>query len=168
MDQSIPVEAAAVRMAINQYICRERDADYEEALTYINGTVHPHLEATKGKHSEGTVFMTRGEEVVIHQLRCGRCPLLGDTQRRWNQGDGSCMYCHHHRDDVKHLLQECPAFHGERSHHLKGEGLEALRRRPDDVLKFLRVIGRLHPRLPPAASAMVIITIAAAAVSART
>ena len=107
---------------------------------------HTHRRATDGRCLKYESEWSRRDQVLLHQLRADRCPLLQATLARWNRPDtdGLCPECGV-PEDTDHVVCDCPKYQAARS-ALLGHTLTltVLQSDPDAVLKFMRRTGLLQ------------------------
>ena len=106
---------------------------------------HTHRRATDGRCLKYESEWARRDQVLLHQLRANRCPLLQATLARWNRPDtdGLCPECGV-PEDTEHVVCECPKYQAARSALLgHTPTLTVLQEDPDAVLRFFRRTGLL-------------------------
>ena len=106
---------------------------------------HTHRRASDGRCLRYESGWSRHEQVLLHQLRANRCPLLQATLARWGRPgtDGLCEECGV-PEDTEHYICECPKHQVARSAYLgHTPSLTVLQEDPGAVLRFLRRTGLL-------------------------
>ena len=107
---------------------------------------HTHRRATDGRCLKYESEWSRRDQVLLHQLRADRCPLLQATLARWNRPDTDslCPECGV-PEDTEHVVCDCPKYQAARSALLgHTPTLTVLQSDPDAVLKFVRRTGLLQ------------------------
>ena len=91
-----------------------RSTSLKKWMGTYNTTVPPehiHRRATGGRCLKYEKDWSRQEQVVLHQLRTNRCPLLQATLHRWNRPDtdGLCPECGV-LEDTEHYICDCQKY----------------------------------------------------------
>ena len=106
---------------------------------------HVHRRATDGRCLRYESEWSRHEQVLLHQLRANRCPLLQATLARWGRPgtNGMCEECGV-LEDTEHYICDCPKHQVARSAYLgHAPTLAVLQEEPGAVLRFIRRTGLL-------------------------
>lgn len=137
-----PVDLSSARVAIRG-ACRRRWAgSYHTSVP----PDHFHRKFSQGRPPKMDKSWSRREQVVLHQLRVNRCPLLRDTLRRWRRPgeDGLCEDCNE-AEDSTHYLLDCARYQPARQ-RIFGPlpFISILQDDPDGVVRFIRATGLLR------------------------
>ena len=139
--QEVKVDLPSAKAAIRG-VCRKKwSGTYHTTVP----PEHTHRRATEGRCLKYEKEWSRRDQVLLHQLRTNRCPLLQATLHRWNRPDtdGLCSECGV-AEDTEHVICDCPKYQTARS-ALLGHipALTVLQSDPDAVLRFMRRTGLL-------------------------
>ena len=134
---NVPIDFNTAKAAIKRYIREEDKADSSPTF---------HYKVTKNTPKKLKSNLTRKEEVLIHQLRCGKSPLAANCLYKYlglSEEHGLCMMGCREKETVEHLLT-CKVYDQQRWETLQNlDPISALNDCPDKVLAFLKKIGRL-------------------------
>ena len=128
--------------------------DYLTMKTAIKGHFRSkwraEVAAQKGIYSQANVavppalpnYITRKEEVTIHQIRTGKSPLVRSCWARYAKKPEEERYCQNGcnaKETVRHLFWDCPAYTAQRMKHFGTHIPEEdiLFKKPKSILKFL-------------------------------
>ena len=141
--ENVKIDLPSAKVAIRD-VCRKKwSGTYHTTVP----PEHTHRRATGGKRLKYQGEWRRHEQVLLHQLRANRCPLLQATLARWGRPDtdGLCPECKV-PEDTEHLLCDCPRYQAARSALLgHTPALSVLQEEPDAVIRFLKRTGLLKP-----------------------
>ena len=127
----------------------ETPIDFKTAKTYIQREINRQYQ---GKHQfkkiahEQERHLKRRYRRILAQLRTeGKCPILQSYLKLIGKATSDvCQQCKMTRDDVKHLIEECPALAKARLEHLGTQAnVDDLWARPAAVIKMLTGGGRI-------------------------
>lgn len=84
-------------------------------LDYVSGVKNPLVEETQNSTSRYTNIysnikdksLTRREQVLLAQLRCGECKTVGKYLHRLGKSSGICRWCKEEEETVHHLYETC-------------------------------------------------------------
>ena len=138
----VKIDLPSAKVAIRS-VCRKKwSGTYHTTVP----PEHTHRRATDGRCLKYQREWSRRDQVLLHQLRANRCPLLQATLFRWNRPDtdGLCPECGV-AEDTEHVICDCPKYQAARS-ALLGHipALTVLQSDPDAVLMFMRRTGLLR------------------------
>ena len=140
--QDVKIDLPSAKVAIRGVCRREWSGTYHTTVP----PEHTHRRATEGRCLQYQREWSRRDQVLLHQLRANRCPLLQATLFKWNRPDtdGLCPECGV-AEDTEHVICDCPKYQAARS-ALLGHipALTVLQSDPDAVLKFMRRTGLLR------------------------
>ena len=111
----IPIDLQTAKTVIRD-VCKKRWAgSYSETVP----PDHLHNRICKGRPPTMDGEWSRREQVVLHQLRVNRCPLLRDTLRWWGRAgeDELCDACNE-PEDTDHYITNCMKYDAPRIIHL--------------------------------------------------
>jgi len=90
---------------------------------------------------------TRQERTTLAQIRTGHCTLLKAYRKRIGlEDDGTCETCQREEEDREHVMGRCPAWSQDQRETFRKPFLshrELIKAEPENVIAFLRRIGRL-------------------------
>ena len=132
----IGVDLPSAKAALRRTCLRKWSGTYHTTVP----PEHIHRRATEGRCLRYEEGWSRHEQVVLHQLRTNRCPLLRVTLHRWSRPgeDGLCPECGE-PEDTKYFICECPLYQAARSTFLGHiPSLTVLQEDPGAVVRFLR------------------------------
>ena len=137
--EHVPIDFNTIKAAIKRHIT-ERDREETPPTPSF------HYKVTKNKPKKLKSNLSRKEEVLIHQLRCGKSPLAANCLYKYlglPEENGLCIMGCNEKETVEHLLT-CKVYDKQRWETLQTmDPIEALNDCPDKVLAFLKKIGRL-------------------------
>ena len=140
--QDTKIDLPSAKVAIRGVCRREWSGTYHTTVP----PEHTHRRATGGRPLKHEREWSRRDEVMLHQLRANRCPLLQATLFKWNRPDtdGLCPECGV-AEDTEQVICDCPKYQSARS-ALLGHipELTVLQSDPDAVLRFMRRTGLLR------------------------
>ena len=139
--ENTKIDLPSARVAIRCVSQRKWSGTYHTTVP----PEHTHRRATDGRSLRYESGWNRHEQVLLHQLRANRCPLLQATLAKWGRPgtDGLCEECGV-PEDTEHYICECPKYQAARSAYLgHTPTLTVLQENPGAVLRFLRRTGLL-------------------------
>ena len=136
--EEAPIDLPSARTAIRRWASE---------MTSVRSRKHPHRPPTPD-HDE----LDRWGQATLSQLRTGYCPLVRSTAHRIGLvRDPTCQACGEEAEDVEHLLAECPAHVAARIGpwgHCPTLA-DVLSGSANNIIKFLRRVGRVEPPVDP-------------------